>query len=304
MGPNGFDNNFGYGRVNVLAAVEAAFPPISGPEFLCSSSLYNIIDLPDGTVTSWNVSPSSLFSGSTSGSGTTVNLSPASSQSSGQAILTFNVDLGGGNLQLQKTIWVGEPSISYIDFSNSVNDFQQWCSNDSGNVFEVDSMTHENTIWEARLLNWPSLTVAYTYPSYFVGHGPHNWTYAPSLPTQNNGYYVFQLRGTNDCGTTDWLSGFEVEYVDCSEFGFPFVIYPNPASDIMTVSKNSKISSKQVDITPFEISVFDSRGKQLVGPVSGKAEVGVDVSHLKNGFYFVHILYKGELIKKQVKVER
>ena len=56
---------------------------ISGSDFLCSSSTYSIQNPPTGSTISWSVSPTHLFSGATSGSGTTANLSPASSAVSG-----------------------------------------------------------------------------------------------------------------------------------------------------------------------------------------------------------------------------
>lgn len=42
MGTPGFDNIFGYGRLNAHAAVQAALPLISGPDVLCSSHSYTL----------------------------------------------------------------------------------------------------------------------------------------------------------------------------------------------------------------------------------------------------------------------
>jgi hypothetical protein len=120
-----------------------------------------------------------------------------------------------------------------------------------------------------------------------------------SMSVSSPGDYSLQLDVTNPCGAL--ATEFPVLVYGP---GSMFTIYPNPVSDIMTISKKSTLSSKQTDTTPFEISLYDSRGQQLVGPVSGSEEVGLDVSHLKNGFYFVHILYKGNLVKNQIRVER
>ncbi|SIS50526.1 S8 family serine peptidase [Belliella pelovolcani] len=109
MGPAGFDNTFGYGRVNAEKAVKAALPTISGSDYLCSSSTYSIQNPSTGSTISWSVSPTHLFSGATSGSGATANLSPASGAASGQAILTFEVTTTCGVINVDCTIFGGDP---------------------------------------------------------------------------------------------------------------------------------------------------------------------------------------------------
>ena len=278
MGAAGFDNTFGHGRLNAYAAVRAALPPISGPEFLCSSNSYSITNLPVGTVASWSVSPSSLFAGRTSGSGTSANLSPSSSLSSGQATLTFNLSYGCGSFQVQRTIWVGKGTIGiYGADEMPFNTVEYYYATTDGSVTAYD--------WSV-------------YPSGYEWIG-NQGTSGITLSISSPGFYSLTLDVTNPCG----VRGSEVPIYVYDPFSM-FTIYPNPASDIMTISKKSTLSSKQTDTTPFEISLYDSRGQQLLGPVSGSEEVGLDVSHLKNGFYFVHILYKGELIKNQIRVER
>lgn len=278
MGASGFDNTFGHGRLNAYAAVRAALPPITGPEFLCSSNSYNITNLPAGTVATWSVSPSSLFSGSTSGSGTSVNLSPSSALPSGQATLTFNLNYGCGSFQVQRTIWVGKGTIGiYGAYDIPTNTVENYYATTDGSVTNY---------------NWS------VYPSGYEWIG-NQGTSGITLTISYPGNYSLGLDVTNPCG----VRGSEIQIYVYDPWSM-FMIYPNPASDIMTVSKKSTLSSKQVDTTPFEISVFDSRGQQLAGPVSGNEDVGLDVSHLKNGFYYVHIMYNGHLIKNQIKVER
>jgi hypothetical protein len=62
MGASGFDNTFGYGRLNVEAAVRAALPLIAGPVGVSdmTSSTYSVPQQPGTTVT-WQAEPAGLF---------------------------------------------------------------------------------------------------------------------------------------------------------------------------------------------------------------------------------------------------
>lgn len=251
---------------------------ITGSDFLCSSSSYALTNLLPGATATWTVSPSYLFSGSSSGTGTSANLSPANSNSAGQATLTFNIVSGCNNFQIQRTIWVGKGTIGiYGAYDMPTNTVENYYATTDGSVTNY---------------NWS------VYPSGYEWIG-NQGTSGITLTISYPGNYSLGLDVTNPCG----VRGSEIPIYVYDPWSM-FMIYPNPASDIMTVSKKSTLSLKQVDTTPFEISVFDSRGQQLAGPVSGNEDVGLDVSHLKNGFYYVHIMYKGHLIKNQIKVER
>jgi hypothetical protein len=58
----------------------------------------------------------------------------------------------------------------------------------------------------------------------------------------------------------------------------PFLLYPNPAKDIINIEENG---DKMVSV-----SVFDSLGQQIIGLAATNQ---VDVSSLESGIYFVRI---------------
>ncbi|AFL84113.1 subtilisin-like serine protease [Belliella baltica DSM 15883] len=303
-----WNNQMGYGRVNAEKAVKAALPTISGPDNLCSTSSYSLQNQPTGSTVSWSVSPTNLFSGATSGTGATVNLSPANSSVSGSATLTFSVTTDCGIVDIEKSIWIGEAAVNWIEFSNSANEFEQWCSSHDGNIFNIYyQMSPDNAQWEARLLRWPSLTVAYTSSQVYTGSGPHQLYHIPPFPTLDNGYYVFQMRNINGCNPSDWVSYYEIEYVDCTEYNEdPFRVYPNPTTDYVTVSKVShqKLGEEiQRDQTSFEVSLFDVVGQEIISRAAATDEATLDLSKLKKGRYYIHIYYKEAIIRKQIKVE-
>jgi subtilisin family serine protease len=70
MGASGFDNTYGYGRVNAYAAVQAIYPHITGPSIVCDQGTYTISNPPKDTSITWASSSSLLFS-LVSGQGTT-----------------------------------------------------------------------------------------------------------------------------------------------------------------------------------------------------------------------------------------
>ncbi|MFD2035737.1 T9SS type A sorting domain-containing protein [Belliella marina] len=298
----------GYGRVNAEKAVKAALPTISGSDYLCSTSIYSIQNPPVGSKVSWSVSPTHLFSGATSGTGTIANLNPANSLVSGAATLTFSLTTDCGVVNVEKGIWIGEATVSWIEFSNSANEFEQWCSSHDGNIFNIHyQMSPDNAQWEARLLHWPSLTVAYTSSYVYTGSGPHQLYYIPPFPTINNGYYVFEMRNINGCNPSDWVSYYEIEYVDCTGYDdYPFIVYPNPTSSYVTISRftnDTQNDDLQRNQTPFQVSLFDQRGQEIINRAQADIETTLDLSKLKKGLYYIHIYYKEAVIRKQIKVE-
>ena len=254
--------------------------PVNGSDFLCSSNFYSLINIPAGTSVSWSVSPTYLFSGGTSGSGATANLSPSSTLSSGQATLTYTIGTGCNSYTVQRQFWVGRVTPYIVGpYEMAYNTVEN---------FYVEGAPHMGITG----YNWS------VYPSGFEWIG-NQGTNGITLTINTPGEYSLSVDLTNPCG----VRGNEIPVYVYDPWSM-FMIYPNPASDIMTISKKSTLSSKQVDTTPFEISLYDNRGRQLVAPRPGSEQVQLDVSNLKNGFYFVHILYKGKLIRNQIKVER
>ena len=259
---------------------------VSGPEILCSSNTYSITGIPAGSTVTWSVAPAWAFTGNTNGIGTSATISPSTSASQ-IASITFVFSTECGNSQAIRSFWVGRASVDIIGpFDMQFNTVE--------NFYAQGGYPYENQMGLMGITNFAWSV----YPSGYEWIG-NQGSSGITLTISNAGNYSLELDATNPCG----VRGVEIPVYVYDPWSM-FMIYPNPASDIMTVSKKSTLSSKQVDPTPFEISVFDSRGQQLAGPVSGKEDVGLDVSHLKNGFYYVHILYKGHLIKNQVKIER
>ncbi|MFV0379038.1 MAG: hypothetical protein ACK5JD_17240 [Mangrovibacterium sp.] len=66
MGSIGFDNTFGYGRLNAFAAIQAIYPTLSGPSTICTSgSAFSVSNLPSSVLSVvWETGPYlTVFSG-------------------------------------------------------------------------------------------------------------------------------------------------------------------------------------------------------------------------------------------------
>jgi hypothetical protein len=290
MGANGFDNNFGNGRVNACAAVQAAMSTISGPDLLCSTSSYTLLNVPGGSTVTWSVNGSRLFSGSTSGIGNTANLSPANSSSSGQATLTFTIATACGEVEITKDIWVGKPQIIYSPPG------QDPCtSNPFYSTQQIPGVTYT---WS---VDNPNVSLT------------SNGTHITAVLSNNPEYFNLTLTISDGiCTTSQTLSTYTDGYYcqcfsdpSCGNGGFGFAVFPNPVSDELTVMMDSeeKEANQNTD-TQFEVKLFDVSGNELYSQTTSVSKTTLNVRHLKNGFYYLHIRYKDALIRKQIRIER
>lgn len=264
---------------------------ISGPDLLCSPSAFNLQNLPAGSTATWSVTPSSLFTGSTSGSGTTATLTP-SSTAAAQATLTYTITTACGNTQVQRAFWVGKPA---MPGSPTV------LVNVPPNRFTV-SLTSP-TIQGVTSYNW--------YVDGILQSGEHNatiripWKY----PLCGNSYQV-KVEAINACGTSTQRT---VTLFDPPCFtGYRLRISPNPATSEVeiavlgspTVSGDNK-SVQQEQLIEEEVGEFvlyDRLGNQLYRQQLEGGKATIDVRNLKPGTYVVKYhspegILEGKLLK-------
>lgn len=122
MGPSGFDNTFGYGRVNAFAALRSFFPnQISGPNTpLCSGAghTYTISNLPNGATVTWNVSPNGLVSSNANGN---IAILTRVGSSRGMITLSATINISCGTLTLTKQIYVGPLNENQLEVIGALN---------------------------------------------------------------------------------------------------------------------------------------------------------------------------------------
>jgi bacillolysin len=267
---------------------------LSGSSIICTGgATFTLSNVPAGVTVTWAASPT--YFQTNSGSGTSASLIPINSEMSGSGIITFTITGCGNPVQVQSNnFWVGPPS-GGIYFSNSENESMYFCSSSYGNHFEIDSEAPSGN-FEARLMDITGQTVLYTSPiSTHQANIPNLWNYYPS----SNGYYVFEMRGTNECGSTSWL-GTEVEYVDCS---WLFAVYPNPADNYVDVEMTDYVG-KTAETELYQITLIDDTGTELLSASTKSKKQRINTSNLKMGQYILRIQYKGELTFRRIVIDR
>lgn len=292
MGAQGFDNTYGFGRLNAQAAIQASLPTISGPNHLCSSNTFVLQNAPAGSTISWSVTPTSRFSGATSGTGATANLSPLNSFTSGPAVITYTITANCGSLQRQRTFWVGKPSTPGAIVGNT-----------NPSIGSLATYLVPSLPSGATSMSW-ILPYCYACSQPWSFWSGQNSTQMVAQVGDPSGYV--QAMGTNPCGNGGVsLLSVTPDGSGCGSCPIQLV-YPNPASEELTLSWVEPAEGEiiQEKVEPYEVTLYDLYGTKVYEAKSSDPIFRVDVSKLKNGFYFIHVLNKYGLTRKQIRVER
>ena len=96
-------------------------------------------------------------------------------------------------------------------------------------------------------------------------------------------YYV-ELLVVNDCGDTASY-GYQLSQFAQKEWSFGYELYPNPASDVLYISKSGSADNMTV------IQLIDAKGAVIMErkPHATQRKVELTLSHLDHGLYFVRI---------------
>ncbi|MBX2873169.1 MAG: T9SS type A sorting domain-containing protein [Saprospiraceae bacterium] len=261
-------------------------PYLTGPDVLCSSNQTFTLNNPiPGLSVSWQVSPTNLFSGSTSGSGSSASVRGNSSYS-GQGTITFTIDPGSGctDIILTKSFWVGKVSSSYTSISGDQYvcpyDFAGYHANVS-NTLARNSVTAYNWTWPS---GW---NLYYQADNDLVLQAP--FSFGPS---------VIEFTVSNSCGTSLPPEVMQVyqEYFGC---GFYISTYPNPAQEELTVEwQELEGASKNGSST--QIRLIDQTGRVLQRRITQGIKETLDISSLGHGLYILELERDGQLHRKKV----
>ena len=259
-------------------------PAISGSTLLCRSGQIDlsVTNPPAGGYT-WSKSSNLNLSVTGSHSVSITASSGSGAGAEGWVKITY------GNSQITKNIWIGYPDVQisgseYVSSDGYYTSVNNTLSNAIYFTWEMDS-------------NSPN-----SYEIFSNGKNANILFYA-------NGAYRLHLEACNSCGC-------ESTYKDITVYGrsqSPIVVYPNPASDILSVDINVKAVNSVKDLyrktngtnanfePVFELRLYDMQGKQVRSATAKSGIVQFDVSKLPNGNYFLHI-YDGVDEKPEVRL--
>ncbi|MCD6201208.1 MAG: S8 family serine peptidase, partial [Bacteroidales bacterium] len=144
MGATGFDNTFGFGRVNAYDAVKEVHLYITGPSIVCTSNAtFTLHNFPPGSTVTWqayNVSP-------TSGAGTIATFHSICSNI-GETEVVFTIKNAVDTIQISKTFLSGGPDPQdvsldiYLSTGQHANKYGlTWvlCPNETYHIYCVNS---------------------------------------------------------------------------------------------------------------------------------------------------------------------
>lgn len=109
---------------------------------------------------------------------------------------------------------------------------------------------------------------------------------------REEGFYTLKVRATNANGTGDYFD----TYVEMYNTGiYSYMIYPNPASNVLMVNFDVKSSESGYEMmkinrnASFKIYLYDDNGSMVRQTTSDGSQIQFDVSNLPNGIYYLHI---------------
>ncbi len=265
----------------VLYGITPGYPEtISGPTVVCTSGTYSVSNIPSGYTVSWT-NGSNLTLQSASGN-SAVFLENGNGASWVKA--TLNGPAGSFNLP-QYSVWVGVFSSTVVTGTAAV------CPN--------SLYTYTAQVPGGHKSNY---SYSWTYPSGWYNNGQVQNMINLQTPMYNMTYGVVRVAVTNQCGTSGYSGGLTVYPGSCPHY---FTIYPNPASNNITITMidnstystdadtvianvNSNISTSDVPIN-FTIRIYNSQGSLISSVKRSGTSFSVPLANMRDGTYIVEV---------------
>jgi subtilisin family serine protease len=213
-----------HGRLNALKAIQNTLkvintpPSVTGPSLICTNGTFTLQDQPIGFPIAWSSSnPTNLSVHEATGVATRQN------NFNGQ--VTIIASITGACVNFTKNIWVGHAQIQDISYPSSMVAPYQ--------LIPLSITTPPN-----------SSNGYYKAEINRMGGGYSHTTYGNvmefSLPM--TGTFNIKVYADNACG---WPQNFYPLVFFCTEGGGMFAVYPNPASETLTIESNDQYSIDQ-----------------------------------------------------------
>ncbi len=264
-------------------------PSIAGPDLLCSPGTYTLQNLPAGSTATWSVIPASQFVNG-SGTGTSAFMELSGNYTGIRAPrIVFTISTDCGNFQVDKTFWIGPPQLTYHPPGIDPCTANPYYSTISLPGFTYNWSVDNPNVWLTS--NGQSITSVLSYnPEYFnitlqISDG--NCTTTRTISSYTAGYYC-QCFSDPACGNELALK-----------------VYPNPAAEMITVELDTAtVSSIDRGFSQFELKLYTTLGEELLSQKVTSAKTLLDVRSLKNGFYYLHLIHKEGILRRQIRIER
>ncbi|MBE9491802.1 MAG: S8 family peptidase [Bacteroidetes bacterium] len=289
MGATGFDNTFGFGRVNAYATVEDVRLYVTGPTLVCTSnSTFTLHNRPAGTTVNWEKSP---YLNYVSGQGTNNYTVKAKSIASDISWVKATINGDCGDVTIQKDVWAGEPyffHIRLVDY-NTGSPIYELCRGEFNYIqaeYIGSSLAGVDNNWD-----WQSSEFNIGFPLY-----PDK---SIGLIQPFGSYGTIYMKAHNQCGYS-YQNSFGLSVIDCG--GWFFGMSPNPSDDYVdiTATKNDKAENAS---EYYEVKIYNSL--KVAAYQIGKTKeplLRINTKQFQNGVYFVHFTAGDQVVVKQLVV--
>lgn len=275
---------------------------MSGPSLICGSSTgtFHINNLPSFYTVNWGIDNNDF---TITPSGNQCFVSYIGSQGYGIANLTASVYYNSSLLkQFTKTIKVGIPPFD-VTITGGDGSHVHWTSNMVGNSADVEELFDIPFYYSQFEANLYRMSADFDPYDTLINHwSSFSLTHLPISNTLYPGWYLLQVRGTNDCGTSDWEE-VEIECVDTEMLRangeeMELSLIYNRQSQILTVTSNRAAQSRSTTNDTYTLQLWNEmnlvRESKQDDPV-----VQIPMTGLKSGLYTIRYVNKDKVIAKK-----
>jgi hypothetical protein len=255
-----------YTTLEIVTSME-----ISGTYLDCSNpASYDLENPATGSNPSWVIKQGAITRAS--GSGTTAS---ANNLTDGEVKVTFttNFTCSLDDLTFKDYFWFGKPVPSILGSDEVECYFPEW--------YFTDGASHQ----------WGDFEWSTDYMMHIIGTTTGHKAKIEGL---DEGYGQIFLEVTNTCGSKETR---KVVWIDCDFFRMA----PNPSDDYVEIS----LDETKVDfssIKEYEVKIYNAQQILISNIKTKSSSIRIDTSHLKNGTYYVHLIYNGKTYVRQLVV--
>lgn len=298
MGPSGFDNTYGFGRVNAYAAVEDVYLHVTGPDFVCASNVtFSLQNAPPGATITWTadrVSPSS-------GTGPSASFH-SSCSNIGNGKVTFTISRSGLTRQASKSYIAGGPDPNDVSLDVFLSTGQK--ANKNGGIWVLCP----NKTYHIYLINTSSCTTSnYTWilpSSLSLNYQYNNMVSVTTNSNPGGNIIVKSATCCTDCGSNvQILSDYVGRDYSC---GYGYMSFtPNPTTGETAMELETDKLKEYDENAEWEMAIYDDQMIKMQGPIKAKgSKYIIDTSGWKNGLYIVKVKLKDKVLFGKFVVER
>lgn len=179
---------------------------------------------------------------------------------------------------------------SYYNLSEGISD----TAYNSLNIAGIAAFTHTVNGVTVSFNTTSTLNVSYFWD---FGNGQNSSSPSPTVSYNNNGSYTVQLIATHPCFEDTAYTVINMYEVGLSAFAVngDFELYPNPSKGLISIKGNEPLE--------FQVSVFNTEGKEVYANDAVAGNTFIDISTLPKGLYLLKLSNGSTSVLKKLVLE-